>query len=84
MAIDVMGPIRRLRPAIVRVPLDATNEHEILLLSTLINLTPGSLVLDVADDRSALYVHIMHLTTPEAVRAEIKTGFERRVLEVLR
>ena len=66
------------------LPLDATDEHEILLLSTLINLTPGSIVLDVSDDRRALYVHVMHLTTPEAVRAEIKSGFERRVLEVLR
>lgn len=84
MAIDVIGPIRRLRPGIVRVPLDATDEHEILLLSTLLNLTPGSLVLDVANDRSALFVHVMHLTTPEAVRAEIKSGFERRVLEILR
>lgn len=84
MAIDVMGPIGRLQPGIVRVPLDASDEHEVLLLSTLINLTPGSIVVDVTNDRSALYVHVMHLTTPEAVRAEIKTGFERRVLEVLR
>lgn len=84
MAIDVVGPTERIRPAIVRVPLDATEEYEILLLSTLINLTPGSIALDVTSDRSALYVHVMHLTTPEAIRAEIKSGFERRVLEVLR
>jgi multicomponent Na+:H+ antiporter subunit E len=84
MAVDVIGPTARMRPAIVRVPLDATEEYEILLLSTLINLTPGSIALDVTSDRKALYVHVMHLTTPEAVRAEIKTGFERRVLEVLR
>lgn len=84
MAIDVLGPTNRIRPGIVRVPLDATNEYELLLLSTLINLTPGSIVLDVANDRSALYVHVMHATTPDAIRTEIKTGFERRVLEVWR
>lgn len=84
MAIDVMAPKHRIRPGIVRVPLDATDDYELLLLSTLINLTPGSIALDVSNDRSVLYVHVMHLTTPEAVRAEIKTGFERRVLEVLR
>jgi multicomponent Na+:H+ antiporter subunit E len=84
MAIDVVGPRRRIRPAIVRVPLDATDDYEILLLSTLINLTPGSVALDVSNDRRALYVHVMHLTTPEAIRAEIKSGFERRVLEVWR
>jgi multicomponent Na+:H+ antiporter subunit E len=84
MAIDVIGPKARIQPAIIRVPLDVTEDHELLLLSTLINLTPGSIVLDVANDRSALYVHVMHLTTPEAIRAEIKDGFERRVLDVLR
>lgn len=84
MAIDVIGPTSNIRPAIVRVPLDATEEYEILLLSTLLNLTPGSIVLDVTSDRRAIFVHVMHVTTPEAVRAEIKSGFERRVLEVLR
>lgn len=83
MAIDVVGPRRHIRPGIVRVPLDATDDYEILLLSTLINLTPGSIALDVESDKSALYVHVMHLTTPEAIRAEIKLGFERRVLDVL-
>jgi multicomponent Na+:H+ antiporter subunit E len=84
MAIDVIGPKRRVRPAIISVPLDVSTDHELLLLSTLINLTPGSIVLDVANDRSTLYVHVMHLTTPEAIRAEIKDGFERRVLNVMR
>lgn len=82
MAIDVIGPVSRIRPGIVRVPLDVKDDYELLLLSTLINLTPGSIVLDVANDKSALFVHVMHLTTPAAVREEIKTGFERRVLEV--
>lgn len=84
MAIDVLGPTQRITPAIVRVPLDATDDYEILFLSTLINLTPGSIVLDVANDKSAIYVHVMHLTNPDAVRSEIKDGFERRVLEVWR
>jgi multicomponent Na+:H+ antiporter subunit E len=84
MALDVLGPTQRIKPAIVRVPLDATDDYEILLLSTLINLTPGSIVLDLANDKSAIYVHVMHFTTTEAISAEIKEGFERRVLEVWR
>ena len=53
------------------------------LLSMLINTTPGSVALDVSPDRKVLYVHVMYMTTPEAARDEIKSGFERRVLEVL-
>ena len=84
MAIDVLRPRRVLSPGIVRVPLDVRDDYEILMLTTLINLTPGTIALDVSNDRKSLYLHVMHVTEPEAVRAEIKTSFERRVLEILR
>jgi multicomponent Na+:H+ antiporter subunit E len=49
-------------------------------------LTPGTLSLDVASDRSVLYIHVMYIDEDdlEVIRRKIKTGFERRVLEVLR
>ncbi len=84
MAIEVVQPTSRLSPGIIRVPLDVTDEYEILLLSTLINLTPGSLALELTRDRRAMYVHVMNVTDPDAARAHIKDHFERRVLAVLR
>lgn len=84
MAVDVVRPRRHLKPGIVRVPLDARTDYEILMLATLINLTPGTLAVDVASDRSALFLHVMHVESPDAVRAEIKDSFERRVLEIMR
>jgi multicomponent Na+:H+ antiporter subunit E len=45
----------------------------------LINITPGSVTIDLSDDRQTLYVHVMHMETPEQTRREIKTGFERRI-----
>lgn len=83
LAVDVATPSYQMKPGIVAVPLDATRESEILLLAMLINLTPGSVALDVSPDRKVMYVHVMYIETPEAARAEIKNGFERRVLEVL-
>ena len=67
----------------VAVPLDSRDETEIALLAKLLTLTPGSVTLDVAADRSVLYVHTMFVDDPDAVRAEIKNGFERRVRELL-
>jgi multicomponent Na+:H+ antiporter subunit E len=64
---------------VIGVPLDVTSDHEILLLSMLINITPGSVTIDLSEDRRTLYVHVMHMTTVEASRDEIKAGFERRV-----
>jgi multicomponent Na+:H+ antiporter subunit E len=83
LAIDVATPSYHMTPGIVAVPLDATRDGEILLLSMLINTTPGSVALDVSPDRKTLYVHVMYMTTPEATRQAIKHGFERRVLGVL-
>ncbi len=30
----------------------------------------------------AMYVHVMHITTVEEAKREIKNGFERRILEL--
>jgi multicomponent Na+:H+ antiporter subunit E len=69
----------RIEPAVVAIPLDVTGDGEILLLAMLINITPGSVTIDLSDDRRTLYVHVMHMTTADTTRREIKDGFERRV-----
>jgi multicomponent Na+:H+ antiporter subunit E len=84
VALDVATPRYHMKPGILAVPLDATRDPEILLLAMLINLTPGSVALDVSPDRTVMYVHVMYIDTPEAARDEIKRGFERRVLDLLR
>ena len=83
LALDVATPRYDMRPGIIAVPLDLTQDGQILLLSMLINTTPGSVALDVSPDRKTLYVHVMYMATPDAARDDIKQGFERRVLGVL-
>lgn len=82
VALLVLAPARRLRPAILALPLDVTRDEEIALLANLITLTPGTLSLDVSRDRRFLFVHAVRVDDPEAVRAEIKQGLERRVREL--
>ena len=79
VAMDVLRPRTAIRPAVLAIPLEVTSDSEILLLSMLINITPGSVTVDLSDDRRTLYVHVMHMDSPEASRREIKDGFERRV-----
>jgi multicomponent Na+:H+ antiporter subunit E len=78
VAADVLRP-NRVEPAVVAIPLDVTSDGEILLLSMLINITPGSVTIDLSDDRRTLYVHVMHMTSADETRREIKRGFERRI-----
>ncbi|UJW85489.1 Na+/H+ antiporter subunit E [Devosia sp. SL43] len=84
VALIVLRPSLRasLRPAIIAFPLTVKSDVEITLLANLITLTPGTLSVDIADDRSALYVHVLHLTDRDQLVAEIAGGFERRVREV--
>lgn len=84
VAIVVLTPNLRaaLRPAIVAVPLTVKSDAEITLLANLITLTPGTLSIDVSEDRSVLYVHVLTLSTREALIADIATGFEAKVKEV--
>ena len=63
LALDVATPRFHMTPGILAIPLDATRDSEILLLAMLINLTPGSVALDVSDDRKVMYVHVMYIAS---------------------
>lgn len=77
--------LRTLRPAVLRVPLEPDlTDTEITLLASLITLTPGTLTLDVSRDRSAMFVHFMHVEDDAQAIAAVKNGFERRILKVTR
>ncbi|MCF8266479.1 MAG: Na+/H+ antiporter subunit E [Ignavibacteriales bacterium] len=84
VAYDVITPRHRMNPGIVAVPLDVKSDFEILLLANLITLTPGTLSLDVSNDKKVLYVHSMYLDDPDDFRKSIKNGIEKRVLGLLR
>jgi len=84
MAYYTLSPLRKLKPGVLAVPLEELSDTELTILANLITLTPGTLSLDVSADRSILFVHFMHVEDPDAMRTEIKDGFERRLLEVTR
>ncbi len=79
----VFQPRMRFKSAIVDIPLDTESELEIMLFANLISLTPGTLSLDVSDDRRALYVHVMDCSDAESERQDMKQTFERNIREAL-
>lgn len=84
VAYDALTPVHYMRPAMLAIPLDARTDLEILLLVNLITMTPGTVSLDVSTDRRVLYLHAMYVEDPDALRLQIKSNLERRVLELLR
>lgn len=84
VAYDVITPKFHMKPGIVAYPLEAKTDMEITLLANLISLTPGTLSLDVSDDKSVLYVHAMYIHDRDDFIKSIKNGFEKRLLDILR
>jgi len=84
VAIDVVTPKFYMTPGIVALPLEAKTDLEITLLANLISLTPGTLSLDVSEDKKVLYVHAMYIENKEEFIEDIKNGFEKRLLAILR
>lgn len=83
VTVQVLSPTFKMTPAVVAVPLDIRSDAGITLLGNLITLTPGTLTLEVAADRSQIFVHAMHVDDVEVFRQTIKQGFERRIIEVM-
>jgi multicomponent Na+:H+ antiporter subunit E len=81
VAWDVITPFPNRAPKIIEMPLDVKSDIEILLVTNLISLTPGTLSVDVTPDRKTLLVHAMFAHDPEAEVAGLKRGMERMVME---
>jgi multicomponent Na+:H+ antiporter subunit E len=59
-------------------------DFEITLLANLITLTPGTLSVDVSDDRRLLFVHAIDCPDADKAVRDIRDGFERKILEAFR
>jgi multisubunit Na+/H+ antiporter MnhE subunit len=70
----------RLEPGFVAYDVASLRPFEILVLSHLITLTPGTTSADLVDEGRTLLVHALDAGSPEAVRESIRRGLERPLL----
>lgn len=75
-------PNAKLKPAWIVVPLELRQPEAITVLAGTITLTPGTVSSDLSDEGHSLLVHVLHTDDPDAVRDDIKTRYERRLLEI--
>lgn len=80
----VLSPKMDIKPGIFAFPLTLENDGEITLLANMITLTPGTLSVDVSDDKKYIYVHAIDASDPEATKKDIAEGFERKIAEAFR
>ena len=71
-----------LHPNWVVIPLELREPEAITILAGTITLTPGTVSADLSQSGRYLLVHALDAADPDAVRDEIKTRYERRLLEI--
>lgn len=82
VAILVLGPISRIHPRFIEVPLEVTSALAQTTLAGIITLTPGTVSANISGDRRTLLVHALSTTHPETIVADIKTRYERPLMEI--
>lgn len=80
----VLRPKLDIQPMIFALPTDLEHDWEITLLSSLITLTPGTIVLNVSDDQRILYIHAIDVDDVAEAIDSIKNSFEKAIKEVSR
>lgn len=78
----VLGPMARLRPGFVEVPLDTSHPDAVALLAAIITIAPGSVSIGVDEARARLLVHVLDLDDGPALVATIKRRYEAPLKEI--
>lgn len=81
---QVLSPRPNMRAGIIAYPLELKNDILITLLANMITLTPGTLSVELASDRSFLFIHILDIADIEEEKRRIKYGFESYLQRIAR
>ena len=73
---------RDIRSHWIPVPLQLTSAEAITVLAGTITMTPGTVSATLSADGRAILVHCLHADDPDSIRDDIKSRYERRLLEI--
>jgi multicomponent K+:H+ antiporter subunit E len=82
VAFLVLGPISRLKPRFIEVPLELTHPFAISALASIVTMTPGTVSSEVSADRRRLLVHGLYVPDEAAMIAGIKSRYESLVKQL--
>lgn len=82
LARDILRTKMNISPGIVKINIRANSDNRILALFNLITMTPGSICMDISDDKKSIFVHGLYVKDRDSFESEIREGIEKKVLEV--
>ena len=80
----VLTPKLNLKPGIIRMRVNLPTDFQLVFLASLINLTPGTLTLEVSQDKRTLYIHALNINDAEKIVSDISKSFENGIREIWR
>lgn len=78
----VLGPLDRLHPRFIEVPLDLKDNFITTILGSIVSMTPGTVSVDIDQERGLLLVHALDAEDPKALIQTIKARYEAQLKEV--
>jgi multicomponent K+:H+ antiporter subunit E len=78
----IVGPLDRLKPTFLELPLDIEDPFVATLLGSIVSLTPGTVSVEIERERKVLLVHALDADDPPAMIARIKARYEAPLKEV--
>ncbi|DAB41059.1 MAG TPA: Na+/H+ antiporter subunit E [Sulfurovum sp. UBA12169] len=80
----ILGPNKNLKPTFFNLPLDIKHPLGISLLASTISLTPGTVSCDLSEDKTYLIIHGLSINNIDQAIDEIKTRYEKPLMEVFK
>jgi len=79
----VLSPKLKMTPGIIAYKMDVKTDAGITLLANSITLTPGTLSVDISEDRKTLYIHALHIEDAAELEQSIRDSLEKHTKEIL-
>ena len=82
LARDILSPSARMKPALIHINVENLTDRQLLAMANLVTMTPGTLSLDVVDDRSTLLVHSLYVEDSADAARQLEESYTRRIRRV--
>lgn len=79
-----LGPMSKLKPRFVRIPVALDDDFALTALASTISLTPGTVSAEISPDRGHILIHALDVDDEAALVRTIKERYEVPIKEIFR
>ena len=70
IAWDILTPKMHMKPAFMEIPVRLETDFGLLLFSNLLSMTPGTISIDISEDKKTVQVHVLYYKTDEIMLSD--------------